>query len=280
MQFCDINIPASHGYICRKHHFEEGYESRLHWHGFIELEFFIEGTGTHKYNDTSFQIKNGDVWVLSTDDNHQLFLDKGMKCINIAVDPDILHKKLQTHLSLYHPLHCNFNKEEAHAFSQKIEILWKEQEEQHLLSRVKANAIINDMLVDVARKATAITTTVSNNHVNNILQYLQTHYKNDISLQEVATIFSFTPNYCGRLFKEVTGISFNDYLNNLRVKHACKLLLSTNMSIQEIAFNSGFNSLEYFYTIFKKFYGITPAKYRTLTSKEFVTPEIIKNRSV
>ena len=280
MQFCDINIPASHGYICRKHHFEDGYESRLHWHGFIELEFFIEGTGTHIYNNTSFQIKNGDVWILSTDDSHQLLLDKGMQSVNIAVDPDILHEKLRTHLSKNHPLYCNFNQEEALEFSKKVEILWNEQETQQLLSRVKANAIINDMLVGIARKASTNTITVSNNHINAILQYLQANYKEDISLQKVANIFSFSPNYCGRLFKDITGISYNDYLNNLRVKHACRLLRSTSMTNQEIAFDSGFNSLEYFYTIFKKFYGITPAKYRTLTLKEIVTPLVIKNRSI
>lgn len=285
MLFCDINIPASHGYICRKHVFEDGYKSTLHWHGFVELEFFIDGTGTHKYNNSTFQIKSGDVWVLSTDDSHQLDLHKGMKSVNIAVNPDILHDKLKKHLSIFHPLHCNFNKEEALAFSEKVDILWNEQEQQNILSRVKANAIINDMLVDVVRKA-ALDNTLSNNHfanngvANNMLKYLQANFKNDISLPELASEFSFTPNYCGQILKKATGISFNDYLNNLRVKYACELLLSTDLSIQNIAFDSGFHSVEYFYATFKKFYGITPAKYRTLTSQEIITPFTLKNRSL
>lgn len=268
MFFCDINIPASHGYICRKHYFKDGYVSRPHWHGFVELEFFIEGTGTHIYNGTTFQIKPGDAWILSTDDSHQLNLDKGMKSINIALDPDILHEKLRKHLSMFHPLHCTFNKEESRGFLEKVEILWHEQETQELLSRVKAVSVVNDMLVDIARKSSTETIPVHNSLVNDMANYLQSNYKNNISLTELAHIFSFTPNYCGHLFKQMTGITFNDYLNNLRVKHACKLLLSSNLSIREIAFDSGFNSLEYFYTTFKKFYGITPAKYRKLTPKE------------
>lgn len=273
MYFCDINIPASHGYICRKHHFKDGYISRPHWHGFVELEFFIEGTGTHIYNDTTFQIKPGDAWILSTDDSHQVKLDKGMKCINIALDPEILHEKLQKHLSMFHPLHCTFNEKETLAFLKKVEILWHEQKTRELLSRVKAVSVINEMLVDIARKSSANTVLVNNNLINDMTNYLQANYKNNISLAELAHIFSFTPNYCGRLFKQMTGITFNDYLNNLRVKHACKLLLNSNLSIREIAFDSGFNSLEYFYATFKKFYGITPAKYRTLTPKEITKAE-------
>lgn len=280
MYFCDINIPASHGYICRKHDFKDGYNSRLHWHGFIELEFFIEGTGTHKYNNATFQIKNGDVWILSTDDSHQLCLDEGMKSVNIAVNPNILHEKLLEHLTSSHPLHCTYNEKEALALSQKIDILMAEQSEHNLLSIVKAHAIINDVFVDVARKSTNNHFVVNNSIVNEMLHYLQQNYQSDISLQELADFFSFTPNYCGRLFKDVTGITFTDYVNNLRVKHACQLLLGTNLSIYEIAFDSGFHSVEYFYTTFKKFYGITPAKYRTLTPTEFVTPNILKNRPV
>ena len=268
MFFCDINIPASHGYICRKHHFKDGYISRPHWHGFVELEFFIVGTGTHNYNGTTFQIKPGDAWILSTDDSHQLNLDKGMRSINIALDPDILHEKLRKHLSMFHPLHCTFNEEESRGFLEKMEILWHEQETQELLSRVKAVSVVNDMLVDIARKSSTETIPIHNSLVNDMANYLQSNYKNNISLTELARIFSFTPNYCGPLFKQMTGITFNDYLNNLRVKHACKLLLSSNLSIREIAYDSGFNSLEYFYSTFKKFYGITPAKYRKLTPKE------------
>lgn len=267
MFFCDINIPASHGYICRKHNFTEGYVSRPHWHGFVELEFFIEGTGTHTYNGTTYQIKPGDAWILSTDDSHQLSLDKGMRSINIALDPDILHEKLRKHLSMFHPLHCTFNEEESRGFLEKVEILWHEQETQKLLSRVKAVSVVNDMLVDIARKSSTETIPIHNSLVNDMANYLQSNYKTNISLTELARIFSFTPNYCGHLFKQMTGITFNDYLNNLRVKHACKLLLSSNLSIREIAYDSGFNSLEYFYSTFKKFYGITPAKYRKLTPK-------------
>lgn len=280
MFFYDINIPSSHGYICQKRFFDEAYVSRLHWHGFVELEFFIEGTGMHQYGENKDPIKKGDIWVLSTYDSHQLTLDKGIRSVNIAVDPDILHPKLLNQLALTHPLHCNLNEEEIQDFISKVDILWHEQQHRELLSRVKANAVINEMLVDIIRKSSPDTMPINNRIVHDMVDYLQANYRTNISLVELAAEFSLTPNYCGHLFKKIMGITYNDYLNNLRLKNACKALLSSSASIKEIAADSGFNSLEYFYTTFKKFYGVTPAKYRTLTPTQIASSKVSKIEGV
>lgn len=276
MFFYDINIPSRHGYICQERFFDNAYNSRLHWHGFLELEFFIEGSGTQQYNGKSYPIKPGDVWLLSTYDSHQVSLDKGTRNINISLDSEILHEKLLTKLSSAHPLHCTLNEDESRAFLAKVDVLCYEQERQELLSRVKAVSIINEMLVDIVRKAFPDNSPINNSTICDIADYLQANYKENISLTELAKVFSLTPNYCGYLFKKVMGITYNDYLNILRLKHACKALLNSNLSIKEIAADSGFHSLEYFYTTFKKFYGITPAKYRTLTSTQIAQSKVSK----
>ena len=276
MFFYDINIPSHYGYICQERFFDNTYISRPHWHGFIELEYFIEGGGTQQCNGKTFPIKAGDVWLLSTYDSHQINLDKGTKNINISLDSEILHKNLQTKLSLTHPLHCTLNEVESRDFMSKVDILCYEQEHHELLSRVKSVSIINEILVDIIRKSSPDTLPIDNPIVRNMADYLQANYKETISLTELATVFSLTPNYCGYLFKKVMGITFNDYLNILRLKNACKSLLNSNLSIKEIAYESGFHSLEYFYTTFKKFYGVTPAKYRTLTSTQIAASKVSK----
>lgn len=281
MIFYDINIPSDLGYTCQKRFFHETSTYPLHWHSFIEIEFFVDGSGTHEINNTNFPIKSGDFWLLSTYDSHQLVLDRGMKSVNISLVPDILHEKLLTQLNLAHPLHCTLNKEEIHDFLTKVDILCAEQKHPEMLTDVKAVSIINEMIVDIMRKSSTDTATVNNPTVYEMINYIKGHYKTNISIAELAREFSLTPNYCGYLFKKVMGISFNDYLNTLRLKRACNFLLNTDLSINEIACNSGFNSLEYFHTTFKKFYGITPAKYRSLTPlqmsnsrKTKVTPEL------
>lgn len=280
MFFCDINIPSSLGYVCFEYFFDYDYISRLHWHGFVELEFFVEGTGTHTYNGTTYQIKNGDVWILSTNDSHQLNLNKGMHSVNIALDSNILNEELLLHLSTVHPIHCRFTEEEAYSFLNKVKILYNEQENPIFFTKSKTSALINEMLVDVFRKSPRTQIPVSHSVVNDMTLYLQTHYQENISLAELAKRFSFTPNYCGQLFKKVTGLSFNDYINNVRLKCSCNLLLNSNLSIKEIAFESGFNSVEHFYTVFKRFYGITPAKYRTLSPHEINQTKRVKDMSV
>lgn len=66
-----------------------------------------------------------------------------------------------------------------------------------------------------------------------------------------------------RLFKEVTGMGFKDYITSKRLQHACHLLETTNQSVTSIASECGFDNTTYFSTIFKAEYGMTPSKYRT-----------------
>ncbi len=265
MIFYDINIPSDLGYTCQKRFFHETSTYPLHWHSFIELEFFVEGTGIHELNNKKYPIKSGDIWLLSTYDSHQLVFDRGMKSVNISLVPDILHEKVLTQLNLIHPLHCTLNKEDIQDFLSKIDILCHEQKHPNLLADVKAVSIINEMIVNIIRKSSADTAPINNPTVYEMINYIKANYRTNISIAELAQVFSLTPNYCGYLFKKVMGITFNDYVNTLRLKHACNSLLNTNHSINEIASDSGFNSLEYFHTTFKRFYGITPAKYRALT---------------
>lgn len=270
MFFYDINIPSHHGYICQKRFFDTDYTSRMHWHSCIELEIFLKGTGTQQYGNLMETIHPGDVWLFSTEASHQINLSKGTQNINIAIEPDILHEKLRNKLSLPQPLHCTLDEKDMQTFLSKTETLLYEQEHQEVLSRVKATAVINDLLVDVVRKSTSENTPINNPMIREMIDYLQLHHRELSSLTDFAKVFSLTPNYCGHIFKKYLGVSYNDYLNLLKLKSACKALLNTSLSIREIAADSGFSSVEYFYAIFKKFYGLTPAKYRTLTSAQIV----------
>ena len=65
-----------------------------------------------------------------------------------------------------------------------------------------------------------------------------------------------------RLFKEATGMGFKDYITSRRLKHACHLLETTNLSVASIATECGFENTTYFSTLFKTEYGMTPSKYR------------------
>lgn len=95
-----------------------------------------------------------------------------------------------------------------------------------------------------------------------MLNYIQTNYKKDITLSDVADFVHLSPSYAAKLFKRNIGIRCCDYLNNIRLAEACGMLINTNMRISAVAEAVGYKSQYYFARQFKKTYGITAMQYR------------------
>ncbi len=92
--------------------------------------------------------------------------------------------------------------------------------------------------------------------------YLERHYKEDISLEDIAEYFQLTPAYFSTLVKELTGISFSKSLIMVRISKAKEMLRDTNLKIYKIAEETGYRDVKYFNRVFKKETGITPIRYR------------------
>ena len=92
--------------------------------------------------------------------------------------------------------------------------------------------------------------------------YVHTHFRENISLGALASQFSYSPNYTGMIFKQNTGMSFNRYLNHIRLKYACNMLRFSSFPIKDIALMAGYSSVEHFLYTFKKHIGCTPLEYR------------------
>lgn len=96
-----------------------------------------------------------------------------------------------------------------------------------------------------------------------VQQYVDENYSNpNLSLKMLADMVGLTPAYLGKMFAATATVSFNDYLNNIRTAKAAELLKSTRMSVGKISEEVGILNTNYFYALFKKRYGITPAAYR------------------
>lgn len=100
------------------------------------------------------------------------------------------------------------------------------------------------------------------------IEYLEDNYKSQIDLSDVASHVGLSPEYLSRIFKKETGINFVVYLNNIRLKHALKLLENTNLKVYEIAENVGYSNLSYFSTVFKKNFGMNPFEYKKTGDKD------------
>ena len=93
------------------------------------------------------------------------------------------------------------------------------------------------------------------------LEYMESSYNRQITLQEMADSIQMSPKYFCRFFQEMTHRTPVDYLNYYRIERACYQLLTTDQSITEVAYNSGFNDLSYFIKTFKKYKGTTPRRH-------------------
>ena len=101
--------------------------------------------------------------------------------------------------------------------------------------------------------------------VRRILQYLETNYKEPISLKMLGDLFQNSPNYISRLFKQEVNRGLFDYLNEVRIEKAKELLKDSNYKIYEVAEMVGFKSQVHFAIVFQKYVGMAPKDYRRET---------------
>ena len=103
---------------------------------------------------------------------------------------------------------------------------------------------------------------VDNQLMQEIATYIYENYYKKLSLDDMSNRFHISRSYLSKKFKAVTGFGFKEYIVNVRIKNACRLLLETNKSITDIAFECGFNDSNYFGDAFRHVKGISPNKYR------------------
>jgi len=98
--------------------------------------------------------------------------------------------------------------------------------------------------------------------VKAIRRYIDEHYAEDLSQEAVAQKFYINKFQVSRLFKQQTGVNYQDYVTGARLKAAAELLSGTDLKLYEIAERTGFGEASYLSNVFKKFYGVSPREYR------------------
>ncbi|UOQ87512.1 helix-turn-helix transcriptional regulator [Gracilibacillus salinarum] len=103
--------------------------------------------------------------------------------------------------------------------------------------------------------------------VEKVMHYIEGNYMKDVSLEECAEFVKLNPSILSKLFKDITGWNFIDYITNIRLNKGKELLIETDMKINEIAENIGYKH-SYFNRLFKRNEGITPSEYRKQSRKD------------
>lgn len=98
--------------------------------------------------------------------------------------------------------------------------------------------------------------------INKVCLFIQNNFYHKISLKEVADLIYLTEsNFC-KFFKKATGKTYSDYLNEIRINEACRLLVQSEKTISQISFECGYETLSYFNRVFLNKKGMSPSKYR------------------
>jgi len=273
-------------YVNRSDELKE-FNGIMHKHDFIEIAYVISGKGLHIVGDQKYNTRKGDLFIVNYDIPHGFFPDPegGTEPVvyNCVFMPNFLDASLlgnmyfQDILSSF--LFKSFFPEESHRNAdlslkgteyQDIGDLFHKMYEEYKNRNKGYIEIIRAYLIELIVKILRL---MDSNKQSNIslqnqrvvyqaIEYLRNNYNTDIRLEELAAKSFISKNYFSRLFKEVTGINFTDYVQNLRVDEACSLLKSTDMKVTDIAHQVGFKDMKFFYEVFKKLTGKTPGEFR------------------
>lgn len=121
-------------------------------------------------------------------------------------------------------------------------------EKQLFTQSMGSNSFVNDPKIITLKK---------------IISFLRKNYDKQISLEMLSGAVNKSPKYVGCFFKQMTGKTPIEYLNEYRIEKACHKLLYTDLAVTDIAFSCGFSDLSYFIKTFKKTKGVSPGKYRS-----------------
>lgn len=104
--------------------------------------------------------------------------------------------------------------------------------------------------------------TTGNRRIALLHDYLMNHYREEVDLKKLAELVNMAEGSLCRFFKMNVGTSIFDYLNQIKVEFACKLLMDRELTIVDVCLDSGFNNLSHFNKQFRKNTGVTPTEYR------------------
>lgn len=252
-----------------------------HWHSETEIIYMLEGSLTLSVGGQDDLLSPGDICFINSGEPHQfassdpaaryyayvfplesLYFQQEDSSQTQFLTPLGLKRLFPRRLPADSPVNAalashileiiriNETKETAYELGTKAELY-------HIISLL----VREHLFLELADKKEAASHSRSRD-VRTLLLYIQNHYGEKIRLEDAAAAMHISPKYFCTYFKEITGKNFVAYVNRFRVEKACHLLLTTELSVMDIAMETGFDNLSYFIKTFKAVTGHTPGRYR------------------
>lgn len=252
-----------------------GFDFPTHYHTEIELNMVKHFEGKRIVGDSIEPLNGSDLVLIGPNTFHawESHPDFRTHVITIQFNPELFGSSF-INKNLFRPV------KELLDLSPRG-IVFSEAEQKRILPRLLALAdkkgfdsvidflyILNELALSPNKRILCSPNFTQNHYevksrrIKIIHQYLQKNYGNKITVSEVAKLINMTESGFCHFFKKRTQKSFIDFLNDLRVGEAARMLLETTHTVSEISFNCGFNNISNFNRIFKKKKGQTPSEFR------------------
>ena len=260
-------------------------ESTVHKHNFLELIYVISGSAVHYIDDTEYKVTKGDLLLIDTDQTHFHKSETGVLFADMVLLPEFISENLySTHTAIDIFAYYLYNSEQfsTNGLPRTPLIRFKGN------GLIAADAIVNAMCDEILNRGSNyaeivssylnilfymiirnIETTNSDRVMNDIrdiipgiIDYIEKHASSQISMNEMAKKYFYSPAYFSRAFKKNFGVSFSAYVQSVRVQKVIELLDCTTLSVEEISEKIGYHDKRELNRAFKNVTGTTPGEYR------------------
>ncbi|AUS96891.1 hypothetical protein CDQ84_01935 [Clostridium thermosuccinogenes] len=246
-----------------------------HWHERIEFLYFVKGKAVIRCNSKPIHVKEGDFIVVNSNDLHQgESASDNLEYYCIIVDTSLLQSrstdacevKYITPISENNILFKNKVSNDDN-IKKAVGNIITEFEKKEIGYEMAIKSSIYNLLVLLLRNHIELVLTpkeyntrVKNlDRFNKILQHIETHYAEDLNLDNLCSMANMSRYYFCRLFRQVTGKTLSDYINSVRINKAERLLKDSSHNITEVAMMVGFDNINYFSRLYKKYKKVPPS---------------------
>ena len=246
-----------------------------HEHSAVEICLTLEGVVDYLVQDTIYHVRKGEVLILPPDTPHSLNMGEESSRYLFLFEPDMifamrdikavirqfnrpfyLHDGSDAHIRIRETLL------KAQAIYDRGDAMWNTACYGYLL-RVYV-VLGQHYLLNTRMRQRDTGRSVDSEVITAAMGYINTHFREDLTLDNVAAFAGFSRFYFSRSFKKQTGYSFKDYLCQKRLQVAMDLLIRSNTPMREVAIESGFGSVATFNRVFREKKGCTPTQYRAI----------------
>lgn len=259
-----------------------------HWHKAVELLLFVKGRVTCNFENAKRQFKSGDLYIINSHELHETKCSRGARYLVIHIDPMTMLRYVPTFDQLRFSL--AFDPEDqprAMAFDQlrsHMQEILRHTEESEPVFRLERQArlfAVAALLVKYFSQPLAIEETrlrrSDMSRLEPLLEYIQLHHAEELPLDEAVDYMGLNKEYFCRLFKKNMGVSYLQYVYQIRATAVCRELETTEDPISEIAERHGFRDPKMLNQYFREIYGCTPSEkrkfFREVTIEDSDDPE-------